>query len=109
VARAVRPPTFTLRSREFVDLARLITDLLRSHGVRDREVMTELKRRIALVGLGEDVVPADSGAAARIAPASALTRRGHWLARTAQHAEVLEPAPPLVPVGPGHLVAEAER
>jgi hypothetical protein len=42
-------------------------------------------------------------------PASALTRRGRRLARTAQHAEVLEPAPPLVPVGPGHLVAEAER
>ncbi len=24
-------------------------------------------------------------------------------------AEVLEPAPPLVPVGPGHLVADAQR
>ena len=34
----------------------LIADLLRSHGVRDREVMAELKRRIALVGLGQDVL-----------------------------------------------------
>jgi len=37
-------------------IRRLIADLLRSHNVRDREVMTELKRRIALVGLDEDVL-----------------------------------------------------
>jgi peptide/nickel transport system ATP-binding protein len=37
-------------------IRRLITDLLRSHGVRDHEVMTELKRRIALVGLDQDVL-----------------------------------------------------
>jgi peptide/nickel transport system ATP-binding protein len=37
-------------------IKRLIADLLRSHGVRDREVMTELRRRIALVGLDEDVL-----------------------------------------------------
>jgi peptide/nickel transport system ATP-binding protein len=37
-------------------IRRLITDLLRSHGIRDREVMTELNRRIALVGLDQDVL-----------------------------------------------------
>ena len=37
-------------------IRRLIADLLRSHGVRDREVMTELRRRIALVGLDDDVL-----------------------------------------------------
>jgi len=37
-------------------IRRLIADLLRSHGVRDREVMTELNRRIALVGLDQDVL-----------------------------------------------------
>ena len=37
-------------------IRRLITDLLRSHGVRDREVMPELNRRIALVGLDQDVL-----------------------------------------------------
>ena len=37
-------------------IRRLVTDLLRSHGVRDREVMTELKRRINLVGLEADVL-----------------------------------------------------
>jgi peptide/nickel transport system ATP-binding protein len=37
-------------------IRQLIADLLRSHGVRDREVMPELKRRIALVGLGQDVL-----------------------------------------------------
>jgi peptide/nickel transport system ATP-binding protein len=37
-------------------IRRLISDLLRSHGVRDREVMAELTRRIAVVGLHEDVL-----------------------------------------------------
>jgi peptide/nickel transport system ATP-binding protein len=37
-------------------IRRLIADLLRSHGVREREVMTELRRRIALVGLDQDVL-----------------------------------------------------
>ncbi len=37
-------------------IRRLVADLLRGHGVRDREVMTELLRRIALVGLEEDVL-----------------------------------------------------
>ena len=37
-------------------IRRLISDLLRSHGVREREVMTELRRRIALVGLDEGVL-----------------------------------------------------
>jgi peptide/nickel transport system ATP-binding protein len=37
-------------------IRRLTTDLLRSHGVRGRDVMTELKRRISLVGLSEDVL-----------------------------------------------------
>lgn len=37
-------------------ISRLATDLLRSHGVPDRSVQEELKRRIALVGLDEDVL-----------------------------------------------------
>jgi len=37
-------------------IGRLTTDLLRSHGVRDPAVMTEMRRRLALVGLGEDVL-----------------------------------------------------
>jgi peptide/nickel transport system ATP-binding protein len=37
-------------------IRRLIADLLRSHGVRDHEVMTELTRRIALIGLDTDVL-----------------------------------------------------
>jgi len=37
-------------------IRRIITDLLRSHGMRDREVMSELKRRIALVGLDISVL-----------------------------------------------------
>jgi peptide/nickel transport system ATP-binding protein len=37
-------------------IRRLIADLLHSHGVRDHEVMTELTRRIALVGLDQDVL-----------------------------------------------------
>jgi peptide/nickel transport system ATP-binding protein len=43
------PPTRKIR--------RLVTDLLKSHGVRDRgRVLTEMKRRIVLVGLTEDVL-----------------------------------------------------
>jgi peptide/nickel transport system ATP-binding protein len=43
------PPTRKIR--------RLVTDLLKSHGVRDRNrVLTEMKRRIVLVGLTEDVL-----------------------------------------------------
>jgi peptide/nickel transport system ATP-binding protein len=34
----------------------LITDLLRSHGVRARDMMDEVRRRLAVVGLGEDVL-----------------------------------------------------
>jgi len=37
-------------------IGRLTTDLLRSHGVRDRGVMTEMRRRLELVGLGESVL-----------------------------------------------------
>ena len=38
-------------------IGRLITDLLKSHHVKDRdEVMTELRRRLALIGLKEDVL-----------------------------------------------------
>jgi peptide/nickel transport system ATP-binding protein len=37
-------------------IGRLATDLLRSHGVPDRSVQEELRRRIALVGLDEDVL-----------------------------------------------------
>jgi peptide/nickel transport system ATP-binding protein len=37
-------------------IRRLIADLLRSHGVRGHEVMTELTRRLALVGLDQDVL-----------------------------------------------------
>jgi peptide/nickel transport system ATP-binding protein len=37
-------------------ISRLATDLLRSHGVPERSVQEELKRRIALVGLDEDVL-----------------------------------------------------
>jgi peptide/nickel transport system ATP-binding protein len=36
---------------------RLVTDLLKSHDVRDRnQVLTEMKRRIALIGLTDDVL-----------------------------------------------------
>lgn len=36
---------------------RLVTDLLKSHDVRDRDqVLTEMKRRIALIGLTDDVL-----------------------------------------------------
>jgi ABC-type oligopeptide transport system ATPase subunit len=53
--------------------------------------------------------PADSGGAAAGAPSASpsVTRRGRRPARTTQPAMALEP-PPLVPVGPGHLAAEAE-
>lgn len=64
---------------------------------------------VLLVVIGAYLKTRGDGAAARVAPASSLTRRGRRLTRTAQHAEVLEPAPPPVPVGPGHLVAEAGR
>jgi peptide/nickel transport system ATP-binding protein len=37
-------------------IRRLAADLLRCHGVRYREVEAEMKRRIALVGLGESVL-----------------------------------------------------
>jgi peptide/nickel transport system ATP-binding protein len=38
-------------------LSRLITDLLKSHGIRNRdEVLAEMNRRIALIGLKEDVL-----------------------------------------------------
>jgi peptide/nickel transport system ATP-binding protein len=38
-------------------ISRITSDLLKSHGVRDRdEVLTEMKRRIALIGLKEDVL-----------------------------------------------------
>jgi len=38
-------------------IGRLITDLLKSHRIRDRaEVLTEMKRRIELIGLKEDVL-----------------------------------------------------
>jgi len=38
-------------------IRRLVTDLLKSHGVRDRDrVLTEMKRRIALIGLTGDVL-----------------------------------------------------
>lgn len=37
-------------------ISRLIADLLRCHGVRYDSVLTEMKRRIALVGLDEDVL-----------------------------------------------------
>jgi peptide/nickel transport system ATP-binding protein len=37
-------------------IGRIATDLLRSHGVRGRDVLTEMKRRMALVGLAEDVL-----------------------------------------------------
>ncbi|HEY2507724.1 MAG TPA: ABC transporter ATP-binding protein [Streptosporangiaceae bacterium] len=37
-------------------IRRLFTDLLRSHGVRYRDVEQEVKRRISLVGLAEDVL-----------------------------------------------------
>jgi len=38
-------------------IRRLVTDLLKSHGVQDRdEVLTEMKRRIALIGLTDDVL-----------------------------------------------------
>jgi peptide/nickel transport system ATP-binding protein len=37
-------------------ISRLATDLLRSHGVPERSVQEELKRRITLVGLDEDVL-----------------------------------------------------
>ncbi|HEY7265077.1 MAG TPA: ABC transporter ATP-binding protein [Trebonia sp.] len=38
-------------------IRRHLTDLLKSHGVRDRDrVLTEMKRRIALIGLKEDVL-----------------------------------------------------
>jgi len=38
----------------------------------------------------------------------AVARRGRWPARTPRAAEALEPPPPLVPAGPGHLVAETD-
>jgi peptide/nickel transport system ATP-binding protein len=38
-------------------LSKLISDLLKSHGIRNRdEVLTEMKRRIALIGLKDDVL-----------------------------------------------------
>jgi peptide/nickel transport system ATP-binding protein len=38
-------------------IRRLVTDLLKSHDVRDRDqVLTEMKRRIALIGLTDDVL-----------------------------------------------------
>jgi peptide/nickel transport system ATP-binding protein len=37
-------------------IGRLTTDLLRSHGVRDPGVMAEMRRRLALVGLGDSVL-----------------------------------------------------
>jgi peptide/nickel transport system ATP-binding protein len=38
-------------------IGRLINDLLKSHGIRNRdEVLAEMKRRIALIGLKEDVL-----------------------------------------------------
>ena len=38
-------------------IGRITSDLLKSHGVRDRdEVLTEMKRRIELIGLKEDVL-----------------------------------------------------
>jgi peptide/nickel transport system ATP-binding protein len=38
-------------------LSRLISDLLKSHGINNRdEVLTEMKRRIALIGLKDDVL-----------------------------------------------------
>ena len=38
-------------------IGRLITDLLKSHGIRNRaEVLTEMNRRIELIGLKEDVL-----------------------------------------------------
>jgi len=38
-------------------IGRLVTDLLKSHGIRDRdEVLAEMSRRIALIGLKEDVL-----------------------------------------------------
>jgi peptide/nickel transport system ATP-binding protein len=37
-------------------ISKLTTDLLRSHGVREGDVLEEMKRRIRLVGLDEDVL-----------------------------------------------------
>jgi len=37
-------------------ISKLTTDLLRSHGVRDHAVFTEMKRRLDLVGLSDDVL-----------------------------------------------------
>jgi peptide/nickel transport system ATP-binding protein len=37
-------------------IGRLMTDLLRSHGVRDPGVMAEMRRRLGLVGLGDSVL-----------------------------------------------------
>ena len=37
-------------------ISKLTTDLLRSHGVHDRSVMAEMKRRLNLVGLSDDVL-----------------------------------------------------
>jgi peptide/nickel transport system ATP-binding protein len=37
-------------------ISRLTTDLLRSHGANDRAVITEMKRRLDLVGLGDGVL-----------------------------------------------------
>ena len=37
-------------------ISKLTTDLLRSHGVREDSVVEEMKRRLRLIGLGEDVL-----------------------------------------------------
>jgi peptide/nickel transport system ATP-binding protein len=37
-------------------ISKLTTDLLRSHGVRENDVLDEMKRRIRLIGLDEDVL-----------------------------------------------------
>jgi len=37
-------------------IGKLTTDLLRSHGVREDSVLEEMKRRLRLIGLGEDVL-----------------------------------------------------
>ncbi len=38
-------------------IGRLVTDLLKSHGIQDRDaVLTEMKRRIALIGLTDEVL-----------------------------------------------------
>ena len=76
-------------------IGRLITDLLKSHGIRNRaEVLTEMNRRIELIGLKEDVLgkyPFELSGGMRqrvtiimstlLEPVAAHRRRGHLRAR----------------------------